>query len=54
MDAKIKASGTGTASDPIQYEVNEALCEAVKRGEWTSSMLDALADWALERLKGER
>lgn len=50
---RLEAHGSGTEEDPIHYEINEALCRAVKEGDWNTTMLKNLADWALRRLEAD-
>ncbi len=45
---------TGNGWDiPLKYKINRALCLAVKSGNWDTTMLKNLADWAMGRLENE-
>lgn len=52
-DAIVDNGGEGTAASPHRYLVTLGLVEAVRRGKWNTGMLDALADWARERILQE-
>lgn len=42
--------GSCTPQDPLRPVVDEALCDAILRGHWTTTDLYALARWARARL----